>query len=66
MNEIIGKYFKRLKSFTVSNLFHLVEGIMRSGRASVWHATQAMNPVNGNFFKTNEKGGNRLLQDENF
>ena len=39
---------------------------MRCGRASVWHAAQAMSAVNNESFKTNEKRGNRLLQDRNF
>ena len=66
MEEIIKQYFKGFKEFTVHNLSYLVEGIMRSGRASVWYAAQAMSPINGQSFKTNEKRGNRLLQDENF
>lgn len=66
MKEIIEEYFKWLKDFTIGNLSYFVEGIMRSGRASAWHAAQAMSPLNGGSFKTNEKRGNRLLQDENF
>ena len=45
---------------------YVVEGIMRSGRASVWHAARAMSEVNNQTFKTNEKRGNRLLQDSDF
>lgn len=63
MREIINQYFK---DFTITNLIYLVEGIMRSGRANVWHSEQAMSEVNGRSFKTNEKQGNRLLQDKNF
>ncbi len=66
MKQIIEKYFEGLKACTVGNLAYLIEGIMRSGTANVWHAAQAMSPVNGQSFKTNEKRGNRLLQDENF
>lgn len=66
MKEIIGKYFGDLKSHTTNNLSYLVEGIMRSGTASVWHSAQAMSAINGQSFKTNEKRGNRLLQDESF
>lgn len=66
MKEIIEEYFKRLKDFTIGNLSYFVEGIMRSGRARAWHAAQAMSPLNGGSFKTNEKRSNRLLQDENF
>ena len=39
---------------------------MRCGRASVWHAAQAMSTVNNPSVKTNEKRGNRFLQDRNF
>lgn len=66
MEAIIKQYFKGLKGTTLSNLCYLTEGIMRSGKASAWHAAQAMSPINKNSFKTNEKKGNRLLQDENF
>ena len=66
VDTIIEKYFREIKETTVRNLAYLVEGVMRSGRASVWHAAQAMSEVNGKSFKTNEKRGNRLLQDSNF
>ena len=66
MNKIIEQYFGDLKGSTIRNLSYLVEGIMRSGSASSWHASQAMSIINGQSFKTNEKRGNRFLQDENF
>ena len=66
MEEIIRRYFKGFEDFTIRNLAYLVEGIMRSGRASVWHSAQAMSLINRRSFKTNEKQGNRLLQDEKF
>ena len=66
VRTIIGKYFKGIRENTVKNLAYVVEGIMRSGKASVWHAAQAMSAVNNQSFKTNEKRGNRLLQDDNF
>ena len=66
IETIIEKYFEGIKETTVGNLAYLVEGVMRSGRASVWHAAQAMSEINGQSFKTNEKRGNRLLQDSNF
>ncbi len=66
VGTIIEKYFKGIRENTVKNLAYVVEGIMRSGKASVWHAAQAMSAVNNQSFKTNEKRGNRLLQDDNF
>ena len=66
ISKIIEEYFSGLKNTTLKNLSYVVEGIMRSGRASVWHAAQAMSAVNNESFKTNEKRGNRLLQDRNF
>lgn len=66
IETIIEKYFEGIKETTVRNLSYLVEGLMRSGRASVWHAAQAMSEINRQSFKTNEKRGNRLLQDSNF
>ena len=63
---IIEKYFNGIKETTLNNLAYVVEGIMRSGRASVWHVAQVMSSVNNQSFKTNEKRGNRLLQDDNF
>lgn len=66
IERIVEKYFKGIRETTTKNLAYLVEGIMRSGRASVWHAAQAMSEVNEQSFKTNEKRGNRLLQDINF
>jgi hypothetical protein len=66
IETIVEKYFKGIKGTTAKNLAYLTEGLMRSGRASVWYAAQAMSAVNGQSFKTNEKRGNRLLQDINF
>ena len=66
ISTIIEEHFSGLKDTTLKNLSHVVEGIMRCGRASVWHAAQAMSAVNNQSFKTNEKRGNRLLQDANF
>ena len=64
--EIVEEYFSGLKDTTLKNLGYAVEGIIRCGRASIWHAGQAMSAVNNQSFKTNEKRGNRLLQDKNF
>ncbi len=66
ISKIMEEYFSGLKDTTLKNLSYVVEGIMRCGRASVWHAAQAMSTVNNQSFKTNEKRGNRLLQDRNF
>lgn len=66
MEEIIKRYFSGIKETTVNNLSYVVEGIMRSGTGSIWKAAQAMSVTNGQSFKTNEKRGNRLLQDDNF
>ena len=59
-------YFKGLKCTTLRNFAYLVEGLIRSGRASVWHIAQAMANINKQSFKTNEKRGNRFVQDVNF
>ena len=64
--KLIDQYFSGVKGTTKENLAYLVEGIIRSGRASVWHAARSMTAVTGQSFKTNEKRGNRLLQDLNF
>lgn len=66
ISKIIEEYFSGLKDTTLKNLSYVVEGIMRCGRGSVWHAAQAMSAINNQSFKTNEKRGNRLLQDKNF
>lgn len=66
ISKIIKEHFLGIKETTLKNLGYAVEGIIRSGRASIWHAAQAMSAVNNENFKTNEKRGNRLLQDVNF
>ena len=66
ISKIIEEQFSGLKDTTLKNLSYVVEGIMRCGRASVWHAAQAMSAINNQSFKTNEKRGNRLLQDSKF
>ena len=55
ISKIIEEQFSGLKGTTLKNLSYVVEGIMRCGRASVWHAAQAMSVVNNEGFKTNEK-----------
>ena len=66
ISKIIKEHFLGIKETTLKNLGYAVEGIIRSGRASIWHAAQAMSTVNNENFKTNEKRGSRLLQDVNF
>ena len=55
ISKIIEEYFSGLKDTTLKNLSYVVEGIMRCGRGSVWHAAQAMSAINNQSFKTNEK-----------
>ena len=66
MKEVLLKYFAGINSITQNNLLFLVEGIIRSGTASPWHASRSMSAVNNQSFKTNEKRSNRLLQDSHF
>jgi hypothetical protein len=66
MKKIIDKYFTGINAVTVNNLSFLVEGIMRCGTASPWHASRSMCAINNQSFKTNEKRANRLLQDLHF
>ena len=66
IKKILDEYFEGINEVTKHNLSFLVEGIMRSGTASPWHAARAMSASNDKSFKTNEKRVNRLLQDANF
>jgi hypothetical protein len=66
MKDLISRYFSGINNVTINNLSFLVEGIVRSGAASPWHASRAMSAVNDQSFKTNEKRANRLLQDLHF
>jgi hypothetical protein len=66
MNALINRYFSGINAITINNLSFLVEGIVRCGTASPWHASRAMSAVNDQSFKTNEKRANRLLQDSHF
>ena len=54
ISKIIEEYFLGLKYTTLKNLSYVVEGIMRCGRVSVWHAVQTMSAVNNESFKTND------------
>lgn len=63
MKEIIDRYFEGINKVSKHNLSFLVEGLMRCGTASPWHAARSMSAINNQSFKTNEKRANRLLQD---
>lgn len=66
LDDIFEKYFKSIKASNKRNLLFLVKGMMRSGTASPWHASQSMCVENDQSFKTNEKKANRLLRDPDF
>ena len=66
MKDILIRYFEGINIVTNHNLSFLVEGIIRCGTASPWHASRSMCAINNQSFKTNEKRANRLLQDVNF
>ncbi len=66
MKKILCKYFEGINEITKTNLSFLVEGIIRCGTASPWHAARSMSVINDQSFKTNEKRANRLLQDNHF
>jgi hypothetical protein len=45
MKDIIDKYFEGINEVAKHNLSFLVEGLMRCGTASPWHAARSMSAV---------------------